>query len=91
MEEQIQGYLADQNTPPPPQDRRRTIGIGLRKGPRGVRFLVSEVPSYTDVDDEEATNRLAVGGVITSTKIFSISIGCQPARLTRSTVIGTYV
>ena len=46
MEEQIQGYLADLNTPHPPQDRRRTIGIGLRKGPRGVRFLVSEVPLY---------------------------------------------
>ena len=68
-----------------------TLGIGLRKGPRGVRFLVSEVPSYTDVDDEEATNRLAVGGIISSTKMFYESIGCQPARLTRSTVIGTYV
>ena len=29
---------------PPPQDPPRTLGIGLRYGPRGVRFLVSEVP-----------------------------------------------
>ena len=27
-----------------PQDPPRTLGIGLRQGPRGVRFLVSEVP-----------------------------------------------
>ena len=29
---------------PPPEDPPRTLGTGLRKGPRGVRFLVSEVP-----------------------------------------------
>ena len=29
---------------PPPWDPPRTLGIGLRWGPRGVHFLVSEVP-----------------------------------------------
>jgi hypothetical protein len=29
---------------PPPWDPHRTLGIGLRWGPRGVRFLVSEAP-----------------------------------------------
>ena len=28
---------------PPPSDPPRALGIGLRWGPRGVRFLVSEV------------------------------------------------
>ena len=31
---------------PPPKDPPRTLGTGLRYGPRGVRFLVSEVPLY---------------------------------------------
>jgi len=30
----------------PSYDPPRTLGIGLRYGPRGVRFLVSEVPMY---------------------------------------------
>ena len=30
----------------PPSDLPRTLGIGLRQGARGVRFLVSEVPLY---------------------------------------------
>ena len=29
---------------PPPQDYPRTLGIGVRQGPRGGRFLTSEVP-----------------------------------------------
>ena len=29
---------------PPPQDPPRTLGKGLRQGPRGLRFLVGEVP-----------------------------------------------
>ena len=37
-----QGYLAHQKTPTP-QDPPRTLGIGLRKSPNGMRFLVSEV------------------------------------------------
>jgi len=40
----VQGYLAHNKTPPPPQDCRRTIGIGLQKVPRGRLFLMSEVP-----------------------------------------------
>ena len=28
---------------PPPYDPRTTLGIGLREGPSGVRFLLSEV------------------------------------------------
>ena len=31
---------------PPPYDPRRTLGIVLREGPRGVHFLMSEVPLY---------------------------------------------
>ena len=31
---------------PPSQDPPRTLGIGLRWGPRGVRFLMSEVTLY---------------------------------------------
>ena len=30
----------------PPWDSPRTLGIGLRQGPRGLHFLVSEVPLY---------------------------------------------
>jgi hypothetical protein len=31
---------------PSPQEPPRTLGIGLLQGPRGVHFLVSEVPLY---------------------------------------------
>ena len=31
----------------PPEDHRRVLGIGLRQGPRGRLFLMSEVPLYT--------------------------------------------
>ena len=31
-------------SPPPPKDPPRILGIGLRKGPAGMRFLVREVP-----------------------------------------------
>ena len=31
---------------PSPKDSPRTLGIGLRNDPRGVRFLISEVPLY---------------------------------------------
>ena len=38
----------DQSSPirqrPPPWDPPRTPGIGLRQGPRGVRFLIREIP-----------------------------------------------
>ena len=37
----VQGYLAHERTP-----ITRTLGMGLRSGPRGVHFLVSEVPLY---------------------------------------------
>jgi len=30
-------------TPPPPWNPPRTLGIGLREGPGGVRFLESEI------------------------------------------------
>jgi len=42
----LQGYLAHKKTPTHPWDPARTLGIGLRQGPRGVRFLISEVPLY---------------------------------------------
>jgi len=38
-----QGYLAYKK-PPPPSDHHRPLGIVLLWGPRGVRFLMSEVP-----------------------------------------------
>ena len=31
---------------PPPQDPPKTLGIGLRKGPKGVHWFVGEVPVY---------------------------------------------
>ena len=34
-------------TAPPPQDRHRALRICLLKGPRGWRFLMSEVPLYS--------------------------------------------
>ena len=43
----IHGYLAPKKKFTPP-DPPRTLGIGLRLGLRGVRFLVSEVPLYID-------------------------------------------
>ena len=39
------GVLRSKETPPP-QDPPRTLGIGLRQGPTGVRFLLSEVKLY---------------------------------------------
>ena len=42
----IQGYLTHKQTPTPrgpPWDPQRTLGMGLRQSPRGVRFLMSEV------------------------------------------------
>jgi hypothetical protein len=38
-------YLAHKKTPTS-EDPPRTLGIGLRYGPKGMRFLVSEVPLY---------------------------------------------
>ena len=39
----IQGYLAHKKHPYP-WYHHMSLGIGLCEGPRGVRFLVSEVP-----------------------------------------------
>ena len=39
----LQGYLAHKKPPPSP----RALGMGLLSGPRGRRFLVSEVPLYS--------------------------------------------
>ena len=36
---------------PPQEDHPRTLGMGLRESPRGVRFLMSEVPLYTARSD----------------------------------------
>ena len=41
----VQGSLAHDKTPTP-WDPLRTLGIGLRKSSRGVRFLNSEIPLY---------------------------------------------
>ena len=41
----VQGYLAHKKQPPP-QDRRRSLGIVLRLGPTEALFLMSEVPLY---------------------------------------------
>ena len=41
----LQGYLAHEKAPIP-LGTPRTLGIGLRKGPKGMCFLVSEVPLY---------------------------------------------
>ena len=41
----LQGYLAHKKTPTP-LGPPRTLGIGLRYGPRGVRSFVSELPLY---------------------------------------------
>jgi len=43
LSREIQGYLAHKKTPPPPKDHHRALGIGLLSGPRGERFLMSEV------------------------------------------------
>ena len=40
----VQGYLAHKKHPPP-YDPPTSLGIGLRQGPKGVRFLVSEAPA----------------------------------------------
>ena len=42
----VQGYLAHKETPNPGHPPR-TLGIGLRCGPRGVQFLISDVPLYS--------------------------------------------
>ena len=49
----MQGYLAHKKTPTP-LDRHRSLGMVLLQGPRGVRFLISEVPLYAWFPPEEA-------------------------------------
>ena len=44
-----QGYLAYKKTPPH-QDHHRLLGIVLLQGPRGMLFLMSEIPLYTAGD-----------------------------------------
>ena len=41
-----QGYLAHKKQQPPLEDHHRATGIVLLQGPRGVRFLMREVPLY---------------------------------------------
>ena len=43
----VQGYLAHKNQPPPPQGFHRALGLVVLKVPRGVLFLMGEVPLYT--------------------------------------------
>ena len=45
MDSGAQGYLAHTKTPTA-LETSKTLGIGLRQGPRGVRFLVREVALY---------------------------------------------
>ena len=45
LKTEIQGYLAHKKTPAP-LDHHRALGIGLLQGPRGKRFIMSEVPLY---------------------------------------------
>ena len=46
----LQRYMYRGTSPirkrPPSQDPPRTLGIGIRQGPKGLRFLVSEVPLH---------------------------------------------
>ena len=53
----LQGYLAHKQTPTP-LGLPRTLGIGLRQGPRGVRFLVSEVPLYASIRGNRRERKL---------------------------------
>ena len=41
------GVPHSQENAHPPRNPPRTLGIGLRQGPTGVHFLVSEVPLYS--------------------------------------------
>ena len=41
----MEGYLAHEK-PPLSEDHRMALGICLLQGPRGVRFLISEVTLY---------------------------------------------
>ena len=61
----LQGYLGCKVTSPTkkrpaPQDPPWTLGIGLRQGPRGVRFFASEVPLYKN---PELNNTHRMGGL----------------------------
>ena len=40
----VQGFIAQEKQPPPPQDHRRALGTVLLYGPVGALFFVSEVP-----------------------------------------------
>ena len=40
----LQGYLAHKKNRTPPKDGHRSLGMVLLQGPRGWRFLMSEVP-----------------------------------------------
>jgi len=58
---EVQGYFAHKKTPTtlePP----RILGIGLRQGPRGVRFLEGEVPLYGRGCEDRVLDGPASGG-----------------------------
>ena len=63
----------------PPYDPPKTLGIGLRKDPRGVNFLVSEVPLY-------AAWRLLAwlrrASFVSPTLYLSISVKSAPPHIT---------
>jgi len=45
---EMQGYL-EHKKHPDPEDHRRALGIVQVQGPRGKRFLMSEVPLYSRI------------------------------------------
>ena len=73
----MQGHLAQEH-PPSPQDPLGTLGAGLRQGPRGMRFLISEFSLYAgllqDRKDRKDTGRHSHdGGVERASAVISVS------------------
>ena len=60
----LQGYLAHKKTPPPLEAHPRALRIGLPWGPRGRRFLMSEVPLHglLECESQSGARALQVSG-----------------------------
>ena len=68
---------------PPPQDHHRALGISLLQGPRGMRFLMREVPLYGGVDLRAA--RFVIEGEERACTTFRTSITFKGAFTTSFT------
>jgi len=56
---------------------RRALGIGLLKGPRGGRFLMSEVPLYSASKHTQGTHKAGILDAVCSLPSYHGHVGCE--------------